>query len=407
MVFQERKMALLASICFFLAFYLPPIMGKRYTNALFLLWLPILITDMKFIRLRRLVFFTTAILGTILLVKSIQNPSFFRDGLIFSFYSPLVIICGFISGKKMSESGESIPKIIVSLTLGIQAIICLIQINSREFGLLLARLYSLDKYKYMFEFLRNWKSVGTFGNHNYLGFIFLLSILLFITYFKEKKFVLLLPSIPLLFVAMISTGSRASIMFLVILITLFVIITAIYKSTKRRENLVIFPIFIFILVISIILFAMIGVELFNAVTALLGRGSPDYSSWKELFLQKRIPTWSNAEISHIGVLELLFGRSNEIRVTTDNLYLTLLLIYGLVGTIFILFLSSSVIFMYESDCVSIEIKILAYCIFAVFVISGVVADYWFNSSITPIYFFMIGSLFEASKKNVPSMEVQI
>lgn len=395
---KEDKQAVLASICFLLSFYLPPFMNARYTNALFLLWLPLLIIDIKLFKLKQITIFTIAIIATISLVKSVHYPAFFRDGLIFSLYYPLVVICGFISGKKMSESGNLVPKVIVGVTLVSQAVLCLMQIYNREIGLLSVRLYSLDKYTDTFTFFRSPKSIGTFGNHNYLAFIFLLSILLFVTYFNNKKSILLFLSVTLFLLAMLSTGSRAGFLFLVIFISLFFFLRVMSESKKRRENLVLFPIVIMLMVLSILLFVTRGVELFNKVTAFFNRGVPEYGSWKEVFDQERVAAWSNAEISQMGTTEFLFGRSFKTRITTDNLYLSLLIMYGLIGMILILILTSSVILTISSGAVSSRARIVSYCLLIVFVISGVVADYWFNSSITPIYFFIIGSLLEEINK---------
>lgn len=394
MSLQKGKQALLASIVFLLAFYLPPIMNVRYTNALFLLWLPLLLIDIKLMRLKHVVIFTIATIATFSLIKSVENPFFLRDALIFSFYNPLVITSGFISGKKMSENRSFTPKLIVLLTLVSQAVLCLMQIYNRELGLLSVRLYSLDKYADTFAFLRNPKSIGTFGNHNYLAFIFLLSILLFITYFNNKKSILLFLSVTIFLLAMLSTGSRAAFLFLVILIVLLIAFKLIAELGKRRETLVFSLTVLALLGLLAVLFVARGIQLFNLITSFFERGTPEYSSWKEVVNEERMVAWSNAEISQMGTAELMFGRSYGTRATTDNLYLSLLIMYGVVGMILILILNLSIFVTISSGSVSSSARILAFCLLIVFGISGVVADYWFNSTITPIYMFMTGSLFE-------------
>jgi len=193
---------------------------------------------------------------------------------------------------------------------------------------------------------------------------------------------------------MFSTGSRAAFLFLVILIVLLIAFKLIAELGKRRETLVFSLTVLALLGLLAVLFVARGIQLFNLITSFFERGTPEYSSWKEVVNEERMVAWSNAEISQMGTAELMFGRSYGTRATTDNLYLSLLIMYGVVGMILILILNLSIFVTISSGSVSSSARILAFCLLIVFGISGVVADYWFNSTITPIYMFMTGSLFE-------------
>lgn len=385
-----NKKAILASLAFFLVLYLPPFGNIRYTPAIFLLWLPILFNNKEYSRIKRITFFTIVILILINITKSIANPNFFRDGLIFSF-TPLLIAGSFIAGFTLSKNYSKMASIILIVAIVFQSFLCIIQILSPQLGIIFSEIYSSEKYINMFITWSNPRAVGTFGNGNYLGFLLVLSLFVLFKYLKGNRNLLLLFASIVLF-SIFTTRSRAAIgLFGFVLMFYFVLIFW-NRIQYSKMALIIFPIFSLLLVLFLVFFLTYGSVIFEDITSLLGRGASNYESWNEIF-SNRFNVWENAKIDLTNISEFLFGKNQKTRVVLDNLYILLIVRYGLIGTIVIIYFNISLL-IFNGLNTEIKTKLLGYSLMITFFISGVIADYWFNPFFTPIYIFLFGTVLQ-------------
>lgn len=156
--------------------------------------------------------------------------------------------------------------------------------------------------------------------------------------------------------------------------------------------LIIFPVSLFLLFLFMVFFLTQGPIIFEKISFLLGRGEKNYTSWKEVFTN-RFYVWERAEIDLSNASEFLFGRTQETRVTLDNLYLLLMVRFGLIGTIVIVYFLLSLL-IFNGLRIEIKSKLFGFALMITFFISGIVADYWFNPFFTPIYMFLFGTIIQ-------------
>lgn len=385
-----KKKDTLASIAFFLILYLPPFGNVRYTTAIFLFWIPSLFSNKEYFRIKRITFFTIIMLALINLTKAIANPSFFRDALIYTF-TPLLIVGGFIAGFTVSKYNRKVASNILIGAIIIQSIICIIQIFSPQIGIIFSKIYSSEKYINMFLIWSNPRAVGSFGNGNYLGFFLVLSLFALFRYLKRSNIFLLLFS-SIVIISVLTTRSRAAIgLFGLVLMFYFVFIFW-NKIRYSKMALIIFPVSLFLLFLFMVFFLTQGPIIFEKISFLLGRGEKNYTSWKEVFTN-RFYVWERAEIDLSNASEFLFGRTQETRVTLDNLYLLLMVRFGLIGTIVIVYFLLSLL-IFNGLRIEIKSKLFGFALMITFFISGIVADYWFNPFFTPIYMFLFGTIIQ-------------
>jgi hypothetical protein len=401
---SKKKRALLASFIFMAVIYFPPVMHLRYTAALFLLWIPVFLRNERSLKLKYLVLIVVFLLSIINLVKSIWTPSFFRDGLIFAIYDPLVVIGAYFAGVDVLKSNWMLPKVIIGLSLILEGIICVIQILDKNIGILFATIYGSQRYINMYYTWSHPRAVGTFGNGNYLGFLIFCGILFFTSLHRNLKKTTLIIAITLLVISMMTTRSRAAIFLSLIFIMLLIFFKLIDKG-RNKKNIILIPIVFIFIGIFLYLFLFIGPYTFAYISNYLGRPITfNSNSWNEIFSAgNRFATWQNANISFSdsNIADFIFGRVKETRVIVDNLYLEFFVRYGIIGS-FLVFTILIAIVLNNKNYSSKNSSYRSYkwSVLVMFLISGVVADYWFNSMFSPLYFFLL----EASLKAFDSVQ---
>lgn len=302
-----------------------------------------------------------------------------------------MIVGGFIAGFTVSKYNRKVASNILIGAIIIQSIICIIQIFSPQIGIIFSKIYSSEKYINMFLIWSNPRAVGSFGNGNYLGFFLVLSLFALFRYLKRSNIFLLLFS-SIVIISVLTTRSRAAIgLFGLVLMFYFVFIFW-NKIRYSKMALIIFPVSLFLLFLFMVFFLTQGPIIFEKISFLLGRGEKNYTSWKEVFTN-RFYVWERAEIDLSNASEFLFGRTQETRVTLDNLYLLLMVRFGLIGTIVIVYFLLSLL-IFNGLRIEIKSKLFGFALMITFFISGIVADYWFNPFFTPIYMFLFGTIIQ-------------
>lgn len=390
MAFNISKRKNLVAFMFILLLYLPPINNIRYTVLVFFVSLPLLLFENKHKFMRKLTLFIMAFLLPINLMKSFLDPSFFRNGLIFSVYMPLIISCGFVLGWEVGCFRNKATMSIINFSILLQAIVGIIMFHIRNVGTFFHNIYSSEKYVNLILYFTIPRVSGTLGNANYYGFFLAIS-LIFMYYNTSKKIMPMLIIFALLIYAIFASRSRTAILFLIIFIITYFILKSYTKTKITHKNLPSKLLIICFFLILILLFVFHGFHIFNWVSILLSRGrfSYDYKSWGEVF-EKRFDVWARADIDIEKTSSLLFGKTKSTKVIVDNLYIMLLLRYGLIGTFFIM-LFFIIVFLSKKYCTNYMSLAIKYSMFLAFIVSGVVADYFWNPFFTPLYMFIFGA----------------
>lgn len=384
-------------VTLFIVLFVPPIGTKRYTIYLFIPWNYFLLKFGYFSKIRKLGFVSIAYV-----IISGMLKSFFSYYLVWDVFSQILgilnITGGYVAGYLFYLYSNKSQRFFLYIMILLQAILCIIQIMIPLIGEEFAKIYTTEKYQIMFDIWSRPRAIGTFGNPNYLGFLFVLFLPVIIgSFHKQKSFILFTIQFIVVIVAIYLTRSRAAIFSLVVLIILWLLFSAIEKH-KIREN----PYFVQIITLVIIFILLIGsyISFVNApliigrVSDILGRNSDFYSP-----LLVRVMTWQNADLDQNNELEWFFGKATGWRIIVDNYYILLLMRHGVFGLFLISFL---IIYMLKVDQKHASFSIKAYrkSLLVLFILVGFVADYWINSAFTPLYIFLVLSINGTRRKEL-------
>ena len=391
-----KKIALLITTVFFLVLFTPVIGGVRYTSLLFLLlWLPKRSDNILKINRRDTWVFAwlpMLVFVSFILVKSFFSPSLFWD-YITSIISFFVLFTAFRAGVFLGRCHYSDYWKYVHGCSILVAIVCIIQIFFPSLGSYIAKAYTITEtatLKYTFNVTEQLHSraTGTLGNPNYMGFFLFTVVVLVITHMSlEKqplnKFMLFLELLIICY-AMLLTRSRTAFISLVEFISFFWLLKIILNK-KRWKSL---PSFMFLIMCIGILFYLLfsyRVEFFAFISSGIGRGRGVFNLYDSLLL--RYTVWSNTGIASFKNINFFIGDLDNLHRTVDNLYLTLIMRYGIflfpvIMTFLISMFLSFKDFPFAKD--------YAISFLFVFLINGMIAEYWIQATRGPLYLFIIG-----------------
>ncbi len=359
--------------------FLPPISGTKYGYFFFLgvflvFYLPRYSVNNYFSLL-------IILIVIISMTKSLYNTSFLRESVVSIIYIVAPLSALFV-GSEFGKFETKFVRFFVSFLFLILAILCFFQISNRSFGLLTAMIFtSGDKYTGMYLRNSEVRSIGTFGNPNYLGFFFFVGLTLLSGFYKKTRNIWYFCLWLLLACAIITTGSRAAFIFTLVYYFIGPLISLMVNSFRGKSLLFVFILFFIVAIGTVVI--LYRYELLSYISSLVNRPSDT----SEVF-SVRYEGWNNFDLDTNNYFMLLFGTTKpNLRVTLDNLYLSTLSRYGLIGSL-IVFIVFSLALIRLGKATG-RAKYTLDWLFLLY-LSGLVADYWFNPFYGTLYLLLIG-----------------
>jgi len=254
----------------------------------------------------------------------------------------------------------------------------------------------------------HWRRViGTFGNPNYWGLFlnFCMIICLYQAIFKRRYIWLTLT--PLIFVSVLYTGSRTTLVSLVISTFIIIYLVRKHKVEKVSKNIIIAMLLISILAVGAkLLLSGNHTEIYS--------GKDRFSADNITTLEMRINHWHKM-ITHTfnHPIRVIIGggeSKGKISVYGDNMYIKYFRDYGFIGfmvyVVLIIYIYRRIMEIIINNTEIRHLSIPFLWMYVCLLVFDLAADSWFVVRIAGLILFFYGFIKVASKNNL-STEVEI
>jgi len=249
--------------------------------------------------------------------------------------------------------------------------------------------------------------VGTFGNPNYWGLFlnFCMIISLYQVIFKKRYLWLIL--VPLLFVSVLYTGSRTTLVSIVISTFIILYLVRKHKVEKVSKNIIIAMVFLSILAVGAkLMLSDNDSEIYS--------GKDRFSADNITTLEMRIQHWHKM-ISHTfnhPIRVIIGGGESKGRISVfgDNMYIKYFRDYGVIGfaiyMVLIIYIYRRIMEIVINNEEIRHLSIPFLWMYVCFLVFDLAADSWFVVRIAGLILFFYGFIKVASKHSL-STEVEI